>query len=76
MTGCRPPVARRRPPFFTVQQIMDSLTWKTSKSSIVLAWDENDYSGSTGGPGSPVGQNGAVLGGGHAPMTFEELFRP
>ncbi|HAP91686.1 MAG TPA: hypothetical protein DCR15_19135, partial [Arthrobacter bacterium] len=37
-------------------------------SSIVLAWDENDYSGSTGGPGSPVGQNGAVLGGGHAPM--------
>ncbi|MEQ4520996.1 alkaline phosphatase family protein [Pseudarthrobacter sp. B907] len=51
----------------TVQQIMDSPTWKTSKSSIVLAWDENDYSGSTGGPGSPVGQNGAVLGGGHAP---------
>ena len=52
----------------TVQQIMGSPTWKTSKSSIVLAWDENDYSGSTGGPGSPVGQNGAVLGGGHAPM--------
>ncbi|HET8878512.1 MAG TPA: alkaline phosphatase family protein [Arthrobacter sp.] len=51
----------------TVQQIMDSSTWKTSKSSIVLAWDENDYSGSDGGPGSPVGQNGAVLGGGHAP---------
>ncbi|WP_226761756.1 alkaline phosphatase family protein, partial [Arthrobacter sp. SO3] len=51
----------------TVQQIMDSPTWKRTKSSIVLAWDENDYSGSTGGPGSPVGQNGAVLGGGHAP---------
>ncbi|MFC4395544.1 alkaline phosphatase family protein [Arthrobacter sedimenti] len=51
----------------TVQQIMDSPTWKTTKSSIVLAWDENDYSGSTGGPGSPVGQNGEVLGGGHAP---------
>jgi len=51
----------------TVQQIMDSPTWKTTKSSIVLAWDENDYSGSDGGPGSPVGQNGAVLGGGHAP---------
>lgn len=51
----------------TVQQIMDSATWKTTKSSIVLAWDENDYSGSDGGPGSPVGQNGAVLGGGHAP---------
>ena len=52
----------------TVRQIMDSTTWKTSKSSIVLAWDENDYSGSDGGPGSPVGQNGDVLGGGHAPM--------
>ena len=51
----------------TVQQIMDSPTWKTTKSSIVLAWDENDYSGSDGGPGSPVGQEGAVLGGGHAP---------
>jgi len=27
---------------------MDSPTWKTTNSSIVLAWDENDYSGSDG----------------------------
>jgi hypothetical protein len=57
-----------------VQEITNSITWKTTNSSIVLAWDENDYSGSSGGPGSPVGYstpNGpgtAVLGGGHAPM--------
>ncbi|MDP5228237.1 MULTISPECIES: alkaline phosphatase family protein [Arthrobacter] len=57
-----------------IAQIMNSTTWKTTNSSIVLAWDENDYSGSSGGPGSPVGfstPNGpgtAVLGGGHAPM--------
>ncbi|MDQ4503405.1 alkaline phosphatase family protein [Sinomonas sp. ASV322] len=58
----------------TVEEIMNSTTWKTTNSSIVLAWDENDYSGSSGGPGSPVGfstPNGpgtAVLGGGHAPL--------
>jgi hypothetical protein len=51
-----------------VSQIMDSETWKTTNSSIVLAWDENDYSGYSGGPGSPVGANGAVLGGGDAPL--------
>jgi hypothetical protein len=51
-----------------VTQIMDSATWKTTNSSIVLAWDENDYSGYSGGPGSPVGANGAVLGGGDAPL--------
>ncbi|MDQ4489479.1 alkaline phosphatase family protein [Sinomonas sp. ASV486] len=57
-----------------VSQIMDSETWKTTKSSIVLVWDENDYSGSSGGPGSPVGVSTpggttpAVLGGGDAPF--------
>ncbi|MGT2463436.1 alkaline phosphatase family protein [Sinomonas atrocyanea] len=51
-----------------VTQIMDSETWKTTNSSIVLAWDENDYSGYSGGPGSPVGANGTVLGGGDAPF--------
>ncbi|MDP9886365.1 hypothetical protein J2W21_003898 [Sinomonas atrocyanea] len=51
-----------------VAQIMDSETWKTSNSSIVLAWDENDYSGYSGGPGSPVGADGKVLGGGDAPF--------
>lgn len=52
----------------TVEQITSSTTWKTTKSSIVLMWDENDYSGFSGGPGSPVGANGVVLGGGDAPL--------
>lgn len=52
----------------TVTKIMNSNTWKTSNSSIVIAWDENDYSGYSGGPGSPVGKNGVVLGGGDAPL--------
>lgn len=52
----------------TVSEIMNSRTWKTTNSSIVLDWDENDYAGFSGGPGSPAGANGAVLGGGDAPM--------
>ena len=52
----------------TVHQIMKSKTWKTTHSSIVLVWDENDYSGYAGGPGSPVGAKSVVLGGGDAPM--------
>jgi hypothetical protein len=57
-----------------VSEIMNSKTWKTSRSTIVLVWDENDYSGSSGGPGSPVGfttPSGpatTALGGGHAPL--------
>ncbi len=52
----------------TVTKIMSSRTWRTTRSSIVLVWDENDFSGSSGGPGSPVGAGGAVLGGGDAPL--------
>ncbi|MFE4024136.1 alkaline phosphatase family protein [Streptomyces sp. NPDC059101] len=52
----------------TVTKIMNSPTWKSSNSSIVINWDENDYSGYSGGPGSPVGAKGAVLGGGDAPL--------
>ena len=52
----------------TVSKIMNSKTWHTSNSSIVIAWDENDYSGFSGGPGSPVGAGGTVLGGGDAPL--------
>ena len=50
----------------TVKQIMASKTWRTTRSQIVLSWDENDYSGYSGGPGSPVGAKGVVLGGGTA----------
>jgi phosphatidylinositol-3-phosphatase len=52
----------------TVTEIMQSPTWSTSNSTIVIAWDENDYSGFSGGPGSPVGANGVILGGGDAPL--------
>ncbi len=52
----------------TVTQIMNSSVWKHSDSSIVINWDENDYSGYSGGPGSPVGAGGTVLGGGDAPL--------
>ena len=52
----------------TVSQIMQSKTWNDSNSSIVIAWDENDYSGFSGGPGSPVGAGNVVLGGGDAPL--------
>jgi hypothetical protein len=47
---------------------MNSSTWKNSKSEIIIAWDENDYSGFSGGPNSPVGAKGVVLGGGDAPL--------
>ncbi|MGW4245540.1 alkaline phosphatase family protein [Nocardia sp. NPDC004722] len=52
----------------TVTKIMNSETWKNTRSSIVISWDENDYSGFSGGPGSPVGANNVVLGGGDAPL--------
>jgi hypothetical protein len=52
----------------TITQIMSSETWQHSKSEIILAWDENDYSGYSGGPRSPVGAHNVVLGGGDAPL--------
>jgi hypothetical protein len=60
----------------TVAEIMNSSTWQNSNSEIIIAWDENDYGADhSGGPGSPTGVNGAVLGGGLAPLiviTSEE----
>jgi hypothetical protein len=53
----------------TVNEIMNSSTWKAGNSEIIIAWDENDYSTDTsGGPGSPIGAHDAVLGGGLAPL--------
>ncbi len=52
----------------TVSQIMASHVWKTEKSAIVIAWDENDYTSYAGCCHSPVGVNGAVLGGSNAPF--------
>jgi phosphatidylinositol-3-phosphatase len=52
----------------TVHQIMNSTTCKTTHSRIVLVWDENDYSGYAGAPGSTTGAKSVVPGGGDAPM--------
>jgi len=50
-----------------VGQIMASSAWHR-KSAIVIAWDENDYSGYDGCCQSPAGLNGVTLGGGRAPF--------
>jgi hypothetical protein len=52
----------------TVGSIRRSWTWRHERSSIVIVWDEDDYSGYEGCCRSPVGQNGAVLGGAHVPL--------
>lgn len=53
----------------TVATIEHSPAWYDGRSEIIVAWDENDYSVDTsGGPFSPVGAGGAVLGGGPAPL--------
>jgi hypothetical protein len=53
----------------TVSEIMSSSVWQNGNSEIIIPWDENDYSTDlSGGPGSPVGNNGVVLGGGRAPL--------
>ena len=60
----------------TVNEIMSSSVWQNGNSEIIIPWDENDYSTDlSGGPGSPVGVDGQVLGGGLAPLlviTSEE----
>jgi phosphatidylinositol-3-phosphatase len=53
----------------TVAAIKHSAAWHDGTAEIIIAWDENDYSVDTsGGPFSPIGANGAVLGGGPAPL--------
>jgi hypothetical protein len=53
----------------TVGAIRQSSAWQNGDAEIIIAWDENDYSVDTsGGPFSPTGQGGAVLGGGPAPL--------
>ncbi len=50
----------------TVEAIMHSRAWREN-SAIVIAWDENDYTGTQGCCSAPLGAGGDVLGGGHAP---------
>ncbi len=51
----------------TVNEITHSRVWRTTKSAIVIVWDENDYSSADGCCHSPKGVNGVVLGGSDAP---------
>jgi hypothetical protein len=51
----------------TVAMITHSRTWRTTRSSIVITWDEDDYTGFTGTSTSPVGVGGVILGGAHVP---------
>jgi hypothetical protein len=50
----------------TVQAITQSRAWQKD-SAIVIAWDEDDYSGFAGCCGSPTTPDGSVLGGARAP---------
>ena len=52
----------------TVHAITSSQTWETTDSSIVIVWDEDDYSAFNGCCGSPVGKGGVVLGGAQVPV--------
>jgi len=52
----------------TVGMITHSRLWRTTDSSIIISWDENDYSGFKGTPTSPHGRNGVILGGGRVPL--------
>jgi len=53
----------------TVPMIMNSPAWKEG-SAIVIAWDEDDYSGFAGCCDSPTGVKGTVLGGANAPAII------
>ena len=53
----------------TVTAIMASPAWKEN-SVIVIAWDEDDYSGHDGCCGTPTGQMMSVLGGSRAPALI------
>jgi hypothetical protein len=52
----------------TVGMITHSRVWQTTNSSIVITWDENDYSGFKGTPTSPHGRHGVTLGGGRVAL--------
>jgi hypothetical protein len=51
----------------TVRQIESSSVWQNTNSSIIITWDEDDYTGFEGIPTSPTGVGGVILGGAHVP---------
>lgn len=50
-----------------VSAITRSWTWRTTVSSIVIVWDEDDYTAFNGCCNSPTGVNGIILGGAQVP---------
>jgi phosphatidylinositol-3-phosphatase len=51
----------------TVSQIVTSRVWNTTNSSLIITWDEDDYTGFAGIPTSPKGRGGVILGGAQVP---------
>jgi hypothetical protein len=51
----------------TVEAIRSAPVWNDD-TAIIIVWDEDDYAGSSGIMGSPIGRNGVVLGGSRAPL--------
>jgi hypothetical protein len=53
----------------TVHKIVHSDAWNDG-SALIIVWDEDDYTGFAGAPGSPIGDKGWVLGGSRAPAII------
>lgn len=51
----------------TIGAIRAAPVWKED-TAVIIVWDEDDYAGSSGIMGSPVGHNGVTLGGSRAPL--------
>ena len=50
-----------------VATIRSSPAWAEG-ATLLIVWDEDDYEGSAGVKGSPIGRNGVVLGGSRTPL--------
>jgi hypothetical protein len=51
----------------TIGAIRAAPVW-SDDTAVIIVWDEDDYAGSSGVMGSPVGRNGVTLGGSRAPL--------
>jgi len=51
----------------TVEGIRAAPVWKDD-TAIIIVWDEDHYASASGTAGSPVGRNGAIMGGARAPL--------
>jgi len=57
----------------TVKAIQSSKVWKQGRNYIIIVWDEDDYAGTSGCCGSPVGVS-AVMGGAQVPAIVISNF--